>query len=258
MCEVEGKHVLVTGGTRGLGLVMARALLEHGAASLIISSRKPEACAAAQEELRAAAGAGQEVHAVPADLARPEECTRLAEEAARHTDALHVLVNNAGATWGAPIDDYPAAAWDKVLGLNVTSPFLLTQALLPLLERAATPDDPARVINIGSVDGMRVPPVPNFAYAASKAAVHHLTRVLAGELGPRGITVNAIAPGLFETAMTRGTLATHRESFEASSALGRIGRPEDLAGVVVFLASRGSAYVTGSVLAVDGGTATTV
>ena len=143
---------------------------------------------------------------LPADLSTEEECLRLAAEIGEREQRLDVLVNNAGATWGAPLEEFPAAAWDKVLDLNVKSPFFLTRALLPLLEAAATDDDPARVINIGSIDGLRVPELPNYSYSASKAAVHQLTRVLARDLGPRRITVNAVAPGPFPSRMMRATL----------------------------------------------------
>jgi NAD(P)-dependent dehydrogenase (short-subunit alcohol dehydrogenase family) len=164
-----------------------------------------------------------------------------------------VLVNNAGATWGAPLPEFPASAWDRALDLNLKAPFYLTRAFLPLLEAAATIDDPARVINIGSIDGLRVPGLPTYSYSASKAGVHQLTRVLARELGPRHITVNAVAPGPFESKMMAATLAEFGDEIAASSPLGRIGRPDDMAGVAIFLSSRAGAYVTGAVIPVDGG-----
>jgi NAD(P)-dependent dehydrogenase (short-subunit alcohol dehydrogenase family) len=169
-----------------------------------------------------------------------------------------VLVNNAGATWGAPIETFPASAWDKVLDLNLKSPFFLTRAFLPLLEGAGTADDPARVINIGSIDGLRVSPMATYSYSASKAGLHHLTRVLARELGPRHITVNAVAPGPFESKMMAATLAAAGDAIAAAAPLRRIGRPDDMAGVAVYLASRAGAYVTGAVIPVDGGIGTTV
>jgi NAD(P)-dependent dehydrogenase (short-subunit alcohol dehydrogenase family) len=254
--DVSGKRVLVTGGTRGLGMVMALALAERGA-WVAVSSRDAAACESAQQEIGKAAAAGAEVLALPADVSHEAEVARLAHEVEATWGRLDVLVNNAGTAWGAPLDSFPASAWDKVLGLNLKAPFLLTQALLPLLEASTNPDDPSRVINVGSIDGLRVPPLDNFSYSASKAGLHHMTRVLAKHLGPRGITVNAIAPGLFETRMTRATLEAGRQVFEGESALGRIGRPEDIAGVVVFLAAPASRFITGSVLAVDGGAATT-
>ncbi len=243
--DLTGKNALVTGGTRGIGLMMARGLLDAGA-TVLISSRKADACEAAVEELSPYGS----VSAVPADLSREEECLRLAGEAPA---ALHVLVNNAGATWGAPIEEFPASAWDKVLDLNLKSPFFLTRALLPNLEAAATDDDPARVINVGSIDGIRPPAMPTYSYAASKAGLHHLTRVLARELGPRRITVNAVAPGPFESKMMAATLDAFGEVIAANAPLRRIGRPDDMAGVAVYLASRAGAYVTGAVIPVDGG-----
>ena len=193
---------------------------------------------------------------VVADLSTQEGLDDFANEVSSRESALHILVNNAGAAWGAPIPEYPASGFDKVLGLNVKGVFELTKRLLPLLEKAATPEDPARVINIGSVDGIRVPMLENYSYSASKAGVHQLTRVLARELGPRHITVNAVAPGPFESKMMAATLAESGDEIAASSPLGRIGRPDDMAGVAIFLSSRAGAYVTGAVIPVDGGVST--
>src|SRR5580700_4208881 len=246
--DLSGKTAVVTGGTRGIGLMMARGLLQAGA-SVYISSRKADAWAAAAQEL---AQYGP-VAAVPADLSTEAECLRLAREVGEREQALHILVNNAGATWGAPLAEFPAAAWDKVVDLNLKAPFFLTRAFLPLLEAAGTHDDPARIINIGSIDGLRVPPFPTYAYAASKAGLHQLTRVLARELGPRHITVNAVAPGPFESKMMAATLEALGGEIAAASPLGRIGRPDDMAGVAVFLSGRGAAYVTGAIIPVDGG-----
>jgi NAD(P)-dependent dehydrogenase (short-subunit alcohol dehydrogenase family) len=246
--DLTGKTAVVTGGTRGIGLMIARGLLQAGA-SVYLSSRKPEAGEAAVAELSALG----RVVSVPADLAREEECVRLAAEVGRAEERVHVLVNNAGATWGAPLAEFPASAWDRALDLNLKAPFYLTRAFLPLLEAAATTDDPARVINIGSIDGLRVPELPTYSYSASKAGVHQLTRVLARELGPRHITVNAVAPGPFESKMMAATLAAFGDEIAASAPLGRIGRPDDMAGVAVFLSSRAGAYVTGAIIPVDGG-----
>ena len=251
--DLTGKTALVTGGTRGIGMMMARGLLQAGA-RVYISSRKADACAAAEEELKQYGS----VKAIPADLATEEECVRLASEVRSQEDALHILVNNAGATWGAPLEEFPAAAWDKVVDLNLKSPFFLTRACLDLLEAAAGQGDPARVINVGSIDGLHVPSLPTYSYSASKAGVHHLTRVLARELGPRNITVNAVAPGPFESKMMAATLDAFGDEIAAMAPLRRIGHPDDMAGVAVYLSSRAGAYVTGAVIPVDGGIATTI
>ncbi|MDQ1694731.1 MAG: hypothetical protein QOJ03_84 [Frankiaceae bacterium] len=253
--DLTGKVAVVTGGTRGIGLMMARGLLQGGA-SVYISSRKADACAAAVEQL---ASFGT-VHGIPADLSLDEECRRLAADVGEREPRLHVLVNNAGATWGAPLEEFPSAAWDKVVDLNMKTPFLLTQAFLPLLSAAASAEDPARIINVGSIDGLHVNPMPHYPYTASKAGLHHLTRALARELGPRSITVNAVAPGPFESKMMAFALddPEMRAAVASSSPLGRIGHPDDMAGVAVYLSSRAGAYVTGAVIPVDGGIGTTV
>jgi len=251
--SVQGKTAVVTGGSRGIGLMIARGYVEGGA-RVYISSRKADACEQAAAELSRAG----ECLALPADLSSEQECLRLAGELGEREQRVHVLVNNAGATWGAPLEEYPAAAWDKLLDLNLKAPFFLTRALLPLLRAAATADDPARVINVGSIDGLRVPPLPTYAYSASKAGVHHLTRVLARELGPLGVTVNAIAPGPFESKMMARTLREFGEAIVAAAPLGLIGRPDDVAGAALYLAGRAGAYVTGAVIPVDGGISTTL
>jgi NAD(P)-dependent dehydrogenase (short-subunit alcohol dehydrogenase family) len=245
---LDGKVAVVTGGTRGIGLMMARGLLQAGA-SVYISSRKADACEAAREEL---ASFGT-VHAIPADLSTEAECQRLASEVGGREERVHVLVNNAGATWGAPFEEFPESAWDKVLDLNLKSPFFLTRAFLPLLDAAATADDPARVINVGSIDGIRPPIMATYSYSTSKAGLHQLTRVLALEFGPRHITVNAVAPGPFESKMMAATLEAAGDLIKRHAPLRRIGRPDDMAGVAVYLASRAGAYVTGTVIPVDGG-----
>src|SRR5580700_5982820 len=221
--DLTGKVAVISGGGRGIGLMMARGLLQAGA-SVYISSRRAEAGQAAVAELSQYGVA----LSVPADLSREEECLRLAEEVGRSEERVAILVNNAGATWGAPLAEFPAAAWDKVVDLNLKSPFFLTRAFLPLLEAAGTRDDPARVINVGSIDGLHVPSLPTYSYSASKAGLHHLTRVLASELGPRQITVNAVAPGPFESKMMAATLESFGAEIAARAPLRRIGRPDDM------------------------------
>jgi NAD(P)-dependent dehydrogenase (short-subunit alcohol dehydrogenase family) len=251
--DLTGKTALVTGGSRGIGMMMARGLL-HAGARVYISSRKPDACASAVAEL----GQYGQVQAIAADLSTEAACVRLATEVRSREQALHILINNAGNTWGAPLEEFPAAGWDKVLDLNLKAPFFLTRACLDLLEAAGTQDDPARVINVGSIEGLHVQGLPTYSYAASKAGLHHLTRVLARELGPRNITVNAVAPGPFESKMMAATLDAFGDAIAAMSPLRRIGRPDDMAGVAIYLSSRAGAYLTGAVIPVDGGIATTI
>ena len=245
---VEGKRVLVTGGSRGIGVMIARGFVEAGA-KVYISSRKAEVCDTVAAEL---SRLGTCV-SLPADLASEAGVQHLVAQITAAEPALEVLVNNAGANWGAPLADYPGSAWDKVLTLNVKSIFLLTRSLVPQLAAAAKPGDPARVINIGSIDGIRVPLLDTYAYSASKAAVHHMTHVLARALAPQRITVNAVAPGPFESKMMAETLERFKDAIVASCPLGRIGEPDDMAGVAIYLASRAGAYVTGTVIPVDGG-----
>jgi len=249
--SLDGKVALVTGGTRGIGLMMARGLLAHGA-KVYVASRKADACEAAAKALSAEGPC----IGIPASLGSEAGCNALAEQIADREPALHVLVNNAGANWGAPLAEYPDEAWDKVLALNVKGVFHLTRALLPQLEAAASADDPARVINVGSIDGIQVPAMETYAYSTSKAAVHHLTRALARRLAPLHVTVNAVAPGPFESKMMAATLDRFGDAIVASCPLGRIGVADDMAGIAVYLASRAGAYVTGAVIPVDGGIST--
>jgi NAD(P)-dependent dehydrogenase (short-subunit alcohol dehydrogenase family) len=249
--SVRGKVALVTGGSRGIGLMIATGLVAGGA-RVYVAARKQAEVDAAVKELSASGDA----LGVTADLSSHAGTRALADEMASREPKLHVLVNNAGANWGAPLADYPEAGWDKVMALNVKAVFDLTRMLLARLEAAAAPGDPARVLNVGSIDGLQVPLLETYAYSASKAAVHHLTRVLARKLAPK-VTVNAIAPGPFESKMMAETLRNFGEGIRKSCPMGRIGEPEDMAGVALYLASRAGAYVTGAVIPVDGGIATT-
>lgn len=244
--DLTGKVALVTGGGRGIGLMAARGLREAGAMVHIVS-RKLQACQQAAAEL------GDGVIPWGADLSTEAACREFADELIEQTGGLDILVNNAGATWGAPIEQFETAAWDKVLDLNLKSPFFLVRELLPALEPRGSVDDPSRIINIGSIDGLRVPTMSTYSYSASKAALHHLTRVLAVELGPRHVTVNAIAPGPFQTKMMATVLDESPGEFEQIAPLGRLGRADDIAGLVVMLAARSGAYLTGTVIPVDGG-----
>lgn len=246
--DLSGKTAVVTGGSRGIGLMAARGLLDAGARTYI-AARNQEACEQAAEEL----ASHGDVIPLQADLGTPEGVQAFAQEIAHRETSLHVLVNNAAAAWAASVDDFPVTGWDKVMNLNLKAPFFLTQSLLPQLQVAGTFDDPSRVINVGSIDGIRIPPMPTLAYSASKAGLHHLTRGLAIDLGPRHITVNAIAPGPFESKMMESTLDVDKELFEATAPMRRIGRSEDIEGAVVYLSSRAASYVTGIVLPVDGG-----
>ena len=248
--DVSGKNALVTGGGRGIGLMIARGLVQAGV-RVVIASRKTEDIETAAAELRSFG----ECEAIPADLSTPEGAGALAEAVRARFDALHILVNNSGATWGAPLEEFPASGWDRVMHTNLEGVFHLTVGLLPALRAAASAEDPARVINIGSIDGIRVPAVENYSYSASKAAVHMLTRHLARRLASEQITVNAIAPGPFETKMMAFMLDTPEKRAEVARIvpLGRIGRPEDAAGLTVFLASRAGSYLTGAVIPLDGG-----
>lgn len=249
--SLAGKTALVTGGSRGIGLMIARGYVEAGA-RVYVSSRKAQACDRVAAELSALGSCVS----LPADLATTEGRAVVVHELEAREPALHVLVNNAGATWGAPLADYPESGFDKVMDLNVKAIFFLTRDLLPLLEKAATPGDPARVINIGSIDGITVPAVDNYAYSAAKAAVHQMTRVLAARLAGRHVTVNAVAPGPFESQMTAWLLTNFRDRVEQACPLGRIGEPDDMAGIAIYLASRAGAYVNGAVIPVDGGIST--
>jgi len=249
--SVKDKVALVTGGSRGIGLMIARGFVEAGAKTYI-SSRKADVC----DEVAAELSKSGTCVSLPADLGTEAGCRKLADAITSREEHLHILVNNAGANWGAPLADFPDDGWEKVFALNVKAIFHLTRFLVPLLEKAASDDDPARVINTGSIDGLQAPMLETYAYSSSKAAVHHLTRTLAHRLAAQRITVNAIAPGPFESKMMAETLQRFGDQIRASCPLGRIGRPDDMAGAAIFLSSRAGAYLTGTVIPVDGGIST--
>jgi len=248
--SITGKTAVVTGGSRGIGLMIARGFVEAGV-KVYISSRKAEVC----DEVAAELSKVGECIALPADLSNEAECRRLADEIAARESQLDILVNNAGATWGVPLEHHDDSSWDRVIDINVKGVFHLTKFLLPLLQAAGTADDPARVLNIGSIDGIHVPILETYSYSSSKAAVHQLTRHLAKQLAPT-VTVNAIAPGPFESKMMAATLDAFGEQIARDAPMKRIGRPDDMAGTAIFLSSRAGSYITGAVLPVDGGIAT--
>ena len=248
--DVSGKTALVTGGSRGIGLMIAEGLVAAGA-RVIVSSRKE----ADVREAAARLAENGDCEALPGDVSTPEGAAELAAGVSERFPALNILVNNAGVVWGAPLEEFPASGWDKVAHTNVEGVFHLTVSLLGELRSAASEEDPARVINIGSIDGLRTPSMENYSYSASKAAVHMLTRHLAKRLASEHITVNAIAPGPFESKMMAWVLddPERRAAVVDSVPLGRIGRGDDVAGLTLFLASRAGAYLTGTVIPLDGG-----
>ena len=255
--SIEGKTAVVTGGSRGIGEMIAAGFLANGA-TVVISSRKAEVCDATAKRL--SEEFGSKCISIPADLSHLDGVERLASELEKRVDQVHVLVNNAGASWGAPLGEFPEIGWDKVMDTNVKGVFFLTQRLLPLLEAAASADDPARVINIGSIDGITTPAFETFSYGPSKAAVHALTRQLAAHLVRRNVLVNAIAPGPFPTWMlstgvgTGGDVeGTDWDAVGKANPRGRVGSAEDIAGLAIFLASRAGAYTVGETITCDGG-----
>lgn len=255
--SIAGKVAVVTGGSRGIGEMIAAGFLANGA-KVYISSRKAEICDATAKRLSEQFGG--ECISIPANLAELDGIQAFADELARREERVDILVNNAGVSWGAPLDEFPEMGWDKVMDTNVKGVFFLTQKLLPLLRRSASAEDPARVINVGSIDGVKTPVFETFSYGPSKAAVHHLTRVLATHLVKENILVNAIAPGPFPTYMLstgvggRGDVEnTDWDSVGAANPRGRVGSAEDIAGIAIFLSSRAGAYTVGDVILCDGG-----
>jgi NAD(P)-dependent dehydrogenase (short-subunit alcohol dehydrogenase family) len=249
---VAGKIVLVTGGSRGIGEAIAESFIEAGA-KVYICSRSEPACAETAERLSRKGFCT----AIPADLSTDEGRQKLVSELQDREEKLDVLINNAGAIWAAPLAEYPESGWDKVFNLNVKGLFFLIKALTPMLEKAGSHANPARIINIGSIDGFHIPKHETYAYSSSKAALHHLSKHLADQLAPRHITVNVIAPGMFPSKMMKGTLEKHgEEKVLEKIPLKRLTNDVDMAGAAIYLASKASSYVTGAVLPVDGGTAT--
>jgi len=249
--SLQGKTALVTGGSSGIGLMLASGLLQNGV-KVVISSRKKEKCDQALKQLETQG----EAVAITADVTSAQDRKRLLEESAQVLGSLSILVNNAGANWGAPLDEYSDEGFSKVVNTNLNAVFSLTRDAVPLLESAASKSDPARIVNIGSMDGIHVPivqRVPTFAYSASKAALHHMTRCLAVELAAKQITVNAVAPGFFESRMTDQVFSRYLSDIEDDCPLGRVGQPEEMVGILTYLASRAGAYTNGAVIPVDGG-----
>jgi len=246
--NIDGKIALVTGGSRGIGEMIATGFVSNGVKTYI-SSRKADACDATAARLSEQG----ECISIPCDLSSMEGVWYLADAIAEREESLDILVNNAGATWGEPLESFPESGWDKIMAINLKSPFFLTQALLPLLEKAASHEDPSRIINIGSINGLHVGRLPTFSYGASKAGIHHLTRILAANLASKHINVNAIAPGPFESKMMAHTLKTMGDQIIETVPRKRIGEPSDMAGAAIFLSSTASSYITGVVLPVDGG-----
>ena len=244
--SLKGRSALITGGSRGIGRMIAEGFLRAGA-RVYISARKADACVATADELSVIGPCVS----LPADVSTQGGVQQLVASYQQHEQSLDILVNNAGAAWGAPYDEFPESGWDKVVDLNLKAPFFLTQALTPLLKKAAT-DHLAKVIHIASIDGVSVNPQETYSYAASKAGLIHLTRRMALKLAPERIVVSAIAPGAFASTMNKDA-RDRGDEIAKRIPLGRIGTPEDMAGAAIFLASRAGDYVVGSTLIVDGG-----
>jgi len=251
--SLQGKTALVTGGATGIGRMAAEALVRAGA-HVLIASRKAEACEAVAAELNALDAPGS-AEGFGGDVSTGDGIAALVAEIGNRTDRLDILMNNAGVSWGAPMGQFPYDAWDKVMSTNVAGLFELTQKLLPLLMKSGSAEDPARVVNVGSVMGEVPMGDGAYSYSASKAAVLHLTRIMAKEFAPYHITVNALAPGPFVSRMTAFATADEdtRQKVGKTVPLGRVGREDDIAGCLLFLCGRGGSYVTGAVIPVSGG-----
>ena len=250
--SLEGKSALVTGGSSGLGLIMAKGLLQNGV-KVIIASRSKEKC----DEALASLNEFGDCRAIAADVTKASERKLLVEFAKKEFGSLSILINNAGANWGAKLEDYPDDGFAKVMDTNINAVFSLSRDMTPLLQEASSSSDPSRIINIGSMDGIHVPivqRVPTFAYSASKAALHHLTRTMAVDLASRNITVNAVAPGFFASKMTDYVFENLKDDIEDDCPLHRVGKPAEIVGIINYLASRAGAYTNGTVIPVDGGT----
>ena len=245
LCRLDGRVALVTGGSRGIGKMIAAGFVASGA-KVYISARKADACFAAAEEL------GPNCIALPQDVSTVAGCKALAAQLAEHEDRLDILVNNAGAAWGEPFEDFPEKGWDKVMDLNVKSPFFLTQALHPALKAAASRARPAKVINITSIDGQRLNPWETYSYHASKSALIYLTKRMAARLIRDAINVTSIAPGAFASDMNKAA-RDHGDAVGQAIPARRIGEAEDMAAAAIYLASRAGDYVVGDTITVDGG-----
>jgi NAD(P)-dependent dehydrogenase (short-subunit alcohol dehydrogenase family) len=248
--SLKGRIALVTGGSRGIGRMIAAGFLSAGAAKVYITARKAAACEATANELTAQYGG--ECIALPIDISSLAGVEMLAGELAKRETKLDILVNNAGAAWGAEFDEFPESGWDKVMNLNVKAPFFLTKALATPLRAAASPERPAKVINIASIDGIFVNPMETYSYHASKAGLIHLTRRMAAKLIADNVVVTAVAPGPFSSDMNRAA-RDNADEVATRVPAGRIGSDEDMAGAAIYLASRAGDYVVGATIAVDGG-----